>query len=302
MQEALAIDYSQKNASLKIFPIQPLVSSNELAWKNIYLEYHQQSSFETPIFYPKQHIVIIHNTKVLTGEYQANGKYGSEQIDKGNISIFPANTLCKLQLYGETEFTLLAIETSFINFISCEFSNSNYVEILSKFAHPDSFIYQMTLKLRTEIEVSTNQSVNQFYAQSVANLLAVHLLQHYSQNKYSIKEYKYTVGLPQHKLRRVINYINSNLAQNLSLDDLAQLVHVSSSHFGRLFKQSIGLTPYQYLIERRIEKAKSLLNETELNIADIAEVTGFTSHSHLTTHFRKHVSVTPHAYRQMLQH
>lgn len=145
--------------------------------------------------------------------------------------------------------------------------------------------------------MKSNEWNSRLYAESAASMLVVHLLLHYCGRKHTIQEY--TGGLPNSKLLQVVDYINAHLDQNISLASLGELVHMSHYHFGRLFKQSTGFTPYQYLIERRLERVKSLLANTDLSIAEIAKCTGFSSHSHLTRLFCKHLSVTPRKYRQM---
>ena len=90
-----------------------------------------------------------------------------------------------------------------------------------------------------------------------------------------------------------MEYIQSHLNQNFGLAELAQLIHMSPSHFGRQFKQSTGVTPHQYLIEYRLSEVKRLLANRNLTIAEIAESTGFNSHSHLTRVFQKRMLITP---------
>lgn len=98
-------------------------------------------------------------------------------------------------------------------------------------------------------------------------------------------------------LQKVINCIDAHLNWDLSLIELARLVDMSPYHFSRLFKKTTGISPYQYLINRRIERVTHLLASTNLCIAEIARLTGFSSHSHLCLMFRKHMSVSPNHYR-----
>ncbi|WP_250125776.1 AraC family transcriptional regulator [Chroococcidiopsis sp. CCMEE 29] len=74
------------------------------------------------------------------------------------------------------------------------------------------------------------------------------------------------------------DYINAHLAEDIKLSDLAQLVGISQFHFSRLFKQSIGVPPHQYVLQHRLEQAKQLLKETELPVMEIALLCGFSSH------------------------
>lgn len=95
----------------------------------------------------------------------------------------------------------------------------------------------------------------------------------------------------------MLDYIDTHLEQNIKLTDLAQLLDMSQFHFSRLFKQSIGLTPHQYLSQQRVERAKKLLKKTDRLIIDIALECGFSSHSHLSKQFRQFTSMTPKTYR-----
>jgi AraC family transcriptional regulator len=101
------------------------------------------------------------------------------------------------------------------------------------------------------------------------------------------------------KLRKAIEFINENLdqEQTVALAAVAEVAQMSYFHFSRAFKQSTGVSPNVYMTERRIERAKKLLSETDLPIADIALRTGFASQSHFTTTFRKLVWTTPKAFR-----
>lgn len=74
-------------------------------------------------------------------------------------------------------------------------------------------------------------------------------------------------------------------------------IRMSQFHFGRLFKQSLSLSPYQYLLQQRVERAKQLLQQTNKPVMEIALECGFNSHSHLGRKFRQLTGITPKAYR-----
>jgi AraC family transcriptional regulator len=129
----------------------------------------------------------------------------------------------------------------------------------------------------------------------------MHLVRHHSTLWLpSLPPLPLTGALPFLKLRRILDYINDHLDREVSLADLATIVDLSPYHFARLFKQSMGMAPHQYLIERRIEAAKRLLATTHFSIAEIAYQVGLSSQSHLTNLFRKRVGMTPSAYRNAL--
>jgi AraC-like DNA-binding protein len=104
-------------------------------------------------------------------------------------------------------------------------------------------------------------------------------------------------GLPAKKLRRVFEFVEANIDQPINLDKLASVAAVSRFHFHRQFKKATGSTPHRYIMQRRIERAKTLLSESAVPLIEIAARLGFTDQSHFINTFRKMTAVTPKAYR-----
>ena len=165
------------------------------------------------------------------------------------------------------------------------------IEITTHFARADPLIHQLGLQLKQEVE--TDGLGGRLYGDAIANLMAVHLFNNYATTKPQIKSY--TDGLPSYKLKQVKEYIEANLEQSLSLDELAQVTNISAGYFSRLFKQSTGYTPHQYLIRRRVKRAKELLRHRQLSIADVAYQVGFANQGHLNYHFKRCTGITPKA-------
>jgi AraC-like DNA-binding protein len=105
-------------------------------------------------------------------------------------------------------------------------------------------------------------------------------------------------GLPRYLVRRVREYIDSNINQRIKVETLAKLVNLSVCYFVRAFKQSTGLTPRKYLTRRRLDRAVELLSATDMPILDIAFATRFADQSHCARRFRQHVGMSPRDYRR----
>lgn len=99
-------------------------------------------------------------------------------------------------------------------------------------------------------------------------------------------------------LKKVVNYINDNVSEKIKVEELAQLTKWRSQHFQRLFFKYLGITPNQYIINRKIEKSKSLLIETDMTIAEISFELGFHSTSNFFNAFKKNTGKTPAIYRK----
>jgi AraC-like DNA-binding protein len=104
-------------------------------------------------------------------------------------------------------------------------------------------------------------------------------------------------GLPPRVSRRVREYLEARLDENISVQALAGLAKLSISHFTRAFKQSEGLPPHEYLVRCRVQRVQELLAETDLPLAEIALASGFSDQSHCARRFREHVGLTPSRYR-----
>jgi transcriptional regulator GlxA family with amidase domain len=104
-------------------------------------------------------------------------------------------------------------------------------------------------------------------------------------------------GLNPRTLARLQAHIDSNIESSLTMTELAELTGLSTSHFARCFRKSVGLPPHSYVKRRRVERARELLTRTNLPVAEIALVTGFSDQSHFTRRFREIIGVPPGAYR-----
>lgn len=129
----------------------------------------------------------------------------------------------------------------------------------------------------------------------LAQALAVHLLRHYRDPQGDIRR---SNALQAYKLRRVIDVMNAQLADEFSLARLAGTVELSEYHFSRMFKRATGLAPSQFFIGLRMARARQLLIETQRSVIEIGLEVGYSSPSHFSQVFRRAVGITPSAYRQ----
>jgi transcriptional regulator GlxA family with amidase domain len=99
----------------------------------------------------------------------------------------------------------------------------------------------------------------------------------------------------------VREYVEAHLSESMDLPELAGIAGLSVFHFARQFKQSAGVTPHHYLVQRRVERAQDMLSRTDLSLSEIALAAGFSDQSHLARHFRQMLGTTPGEFRWSLR-
>jgi transcriptional regulator GlxA family with amidase domain len=104
-------------------------------------------------------------------------------------------------------------------------------------------------------------------------------------------------GLSPGAMRRVREYVEAHLGESTDLSMLAAAAGLSVHHFARQFKQSAGVTPHVYLTQKRVERAREMLVQTNLSLAEIAFAVGFFDQGHLARHFRQMLGITPREFR-----
>jgi AraC family transcriptional regulator len=132
-------------------------------------------------------------------------------------------------------------------------------------------------------------------AESLANVLAVHLIRHLLAPHRPQR--RPDGALPRARLRAVVEYIEGHLTAGLRLEQMAAVARLSVYHFAHQFKRATGLPPYQYIIMRRVERAQHLLRESDLSLAEVAVRAGFPDQSALCRQFKHLVGVSPRRFR-----
>jgi AraC family transcriptional regulator len=288
-QKALALDVTRVEARKSVLPKPPLLSSHQAGWENMSLEHHVQPEYESPQHYASHYTLAIRLKSQSGLERWLGDCHRTENCIRGDVAVIPPQVTHKIYSPQQSEFIALCLDSEFVSNIAGESVDPDVLEIIPHFSKPDPLIYQIGLALKTALE--SDGPASRLYAESMATALSAHLLQHYSAPKHKLREYQ--GGLPKYKLQRVIEFIIDNLADNLLLGSMAQEVSISQYHFARLFKQSTGLSPYQYVIHCRIERAKILLLQSQLKISEIASQVGFADQSQFTRHFKRLLGVTP---------
>ena len=293
--EAMIVEKSTRNLATLNHPADlPVISSIEAQCGNILSVKRSLLSPGGLIEHSHNgHQIIIPLGQSFTMDWYSGRQHRMRMTD-GEVCIMPAFQPHSSSWDNTWENIAVFIDSSYVTRVASEMELKNSPEIVEQYGMNDPMIKQIGVSLLEELGME--RATNRLYVDSLINVLAVRLLKNYSTTTQKVHDW--TNGLPKYKLRRVTDYINNNLENEMQLDELAALAQMSPYHFTRMFKQSTGLAPHQYIINCRIERSKQLLSERKLSIAEIAYHVGFASQSHFTTLFRKLTLMTPKSYRE----
>ncbi len=291
-QQVKLLDFSQEKATDFLLPQPAFLKSS--GWDSIYFELHQQPKFDTPEHQGTWHVIAhcpaFYSSGERSGDRWLDGKRQTEARKEGDIAIIPAGIAQRCSWQTLAQFTIVAIDPALLKQIGQDWVDSDRIELVPHFMNEqDALIQGVISALREELE--SDKIGGGLLIDSLKTTLTIHLLRKYCTTQPRLSSY--VGGLSRLKLQQVREYINAHLDRDVKLIELANLAQMSPYYFLRLFKQTMGVTPHQYILQCRIEQAKYLLQHSKLNIAEIAIRIGFCDQSHLTRYFKRIVGVTP---------
>lgn len=176
---------------------------------------------------------------------------------------------------------------------------SSKVELTRNSFVQDKQIQQIGFALLAECR--SGFPTGRLFGESLAMALTARLISNYSTTGLELSSSSLPNGLPTWRLRRVMEYIEDNLGNELGLETLAATAEFSEFHFSRMFKLRTGLTPHAYVTERRVARAKELLAHSKTSIKEISVQLGFVDQAHMTTVFKRSTGTTPKKFREQTQ-
>lgn len=282
----------------------PILSSNALGWSDItahvYLAPMQGEDWVEPVTSDVTVMLLMRGAMRL--EQQANpNACGGFHLQRGDLLLKPANIVVPVvrwrSLSTEPIYMLyVQLRSAVLRRIIEELADRDlsHIELIGQAGFHDPLLLQIGLALGQELE--SPSTIGPLYAQAAAHMLAAHLLRHYTVAPIDMREPRQ--GLTPQHIQRVTEYVQAHLTQPLSLADLAQQTGFSPYHFARLFRQTTGDSPYQFVLRQRVAHAQRLLSHTDNPIAQVALESGFAHQSHLTQAFKRYTGATPKAFRQ----
>jgi AraC family transcriptional regulator len=235
-------------------------------------------------------LVSIHIGRAARMSCQRAGVSHTGSAVHGDIDVIPVGVPSVWHMHDEYDRALLMVlSQQLLNNVAEENGHgARDIELRNRFMSRDRQLESIAWAMKSELEMGSPSG--QLYLDGLALSAASRLVAGHS--SVTLEERRYG-GLDGRRLRRTLEFIEANLAEDLSLSRLAAVADMSTSHFRAGFRESAGVPIHQYVIERRVERAKSLLMQEGQSIADIALAAGFTHQSHLARHMIRSTGFSP---------
>ena len=277
------------------FPAAYILSSRNTKWRDICVD---EFYYDCPVEYEvpplTHHALNCRLDEPVRAVVERCGLRDERVTVPGDFSLCPAGVPSYIQSQSKAHVLHVRLDAQWVADLSARMGAARgEPEIINSFGDTDPQIIHSALALKAEIE--TGCLGGPLYAEHLATSLAVYLLGRFS--VFPVQPKEYTRGLGKSDLARVLAYINDCLSDDISLDHLAALACLSPYHFARLFKQSMGVPPYEYVLRQRVEKSKELLRSGRLTVGEVAQAAGFSDHSKLDHHFKRLTGLTPTQFR-----
>ena len=291
MKSHIHITQTYNCKDLPAAPDSAVLLSSTDKWTGIKVEHHILPLSEMPEHLVQEHRLIINIGKPLNFEWKTGNKWLSKHYKTGDFTMLSHGEIHTPRWDKEFDFIAIALSPEFtdrlIEIHDFSFSAQRVIT--------DNLIYQLSLKFLDELK--QENFAGKVYGESLSTAFAIHLACNYSANEKKVFSPKGKLSSVQ--LHQIIDYANSYINQNIGLTELAKQINTSPFHFIRLFKQTTGISPHQYILQLKIERAKQLINKNKRSLTEIAYELGFTDQAHFSNAFKKIIGVAPRQYRQM---
>jgi AraC family transcriptional regulator len=276
--------------------------SQDVGWRSLYAAIFEEAHFQA-IEPPISHPYLIYHLSRPTDVTRKIEGFPTERavIGPRHICLAPGGSIVKTHHNGQPEILQVYVrqsiyETAVNEIYGCDASKA---EILPRYAILDPLLEQLVLVIKAALQ--NGAAADRLYMDTVAQMIAVHLARRHSSRSRDVSSTTMK-PFPGWRTQHLIEFIEEHIAGDLSLDAMAKEVKMCPLYLPRAFKAAVGKSPHQYVLDRRIERAKDLLRNTDAPIVEVALSAGFSSQSHLSNWFQRVVGISPGDYRRRGYH
>lgn len=284
-------------ALAELLPIRPVLSSPRDGWQDVVLQRYRDLPGTIDVPGLRDEVLVGY----LAGPFLAEagggtGRFERRWIGPGQVGVNPAGSPVRRILKGKPDVVLVHLASAKVRAVAEEMFGLDpaRVTLVPKLGEPDEVADRLIRLLLTEAE--SPMPGTGLMVEALSRALAVHVLRRHSSLAPRTPEGPATLSTG--RVRRVVDHMRAHVDEALSLARLAQVGGLSPSRFVRAFREATGEPPHRFLIGLRVEKARELLEHTDLPVIEVGLRCGFEQPSHFATMFRKATGLTPRAWRR----
>ena len=280
--------------SVPLLPGKPITHSANATtpWTGLILEKHRVGAVEIPEHEHHTFCLHLQTSGSVEMDWHSHGRTGHLNTGAGNLIFLTPGTRDSLLWHGPSQRIVASIDPSILVKAARQLELSQLPDFENLWSFQDDQLRLLLTEM--EREVTSGSATGPLYGDLLGLSLSVALIRKYGHPSPTLHK----GGIAKTRLNRVLEYIAANLPSEIRLEDLAAVAGLSVFHFARAVRESTGVTPHHYVLQRRIDTVKTLLRTRHWNLETIASATGFADASHLTKAFRRHTGTTPKTWRQ----
>ena len=278
--------------------VQIVLSSDSRGWSSLYASVQRQLPFEGTFDAVVDHAMVLHLDGPVMAHIRIPKGENSRLIPAGGLVVMPGGMDFGVRLGGKARSLHLYLRRALIEEVAAAITHRDptHVELVPRFGERDPLIQGLMHGIIDALR--DDDPTSKPYVDYLARALAARLIRQHSTALTSLNGITDAVPIPKTNLHKAIDFIETNLDGSIGLTAIADAAGLSVSHFARQFRAAVGEAPHQYLVRRRIERAKQRLAKTDAPIAEIAFACGFANQEHLTRILKRACGLTPAAYRK----
>lgn len=287
------LDFRDAQSRVTILCTDAVRTSADFGWESLYFEHREDQRFETVEHVIPDHYLMVKLNPSSKADRMIDGVTRAEHQRRGSTVYLPSgcsHRVCYASPLGRLH--LMTLAPSLVETVAAEMGIAR-VDIAPRFANEqDRFVLELAESIDAELPAGNPHG--KLFAETFARTLAAHIV-----TRYRGAPSKATTAptMNQTRLRGLDRFIDANIAMPISLADLASQVGLSEYYFCRCFKRATGMSPYQYVLNKRMERACACLRRDDMSIQEIAFASGFGDPVQFAKQFRRTHGLTPTAYR-----